>query len=113
MNSETYIRTQSRGAAVQAYHAMLAALHEKSRTFSFAQPRIDAGFPFRDNLCREVALLACGDLNSEDTQLVFEFLGLTPFILFDLGGTSLECNAADDCPASVHLEACSKFEGPR
>lgn len=106
MNPETHGRARARSEAAQTYHAMLAALHEKSRTFSFAQPRVDASFPFRDNLCREVALLACRELNPEDTKLVFEFLGLTPFIHVDLEGC--DCRTLAHSPECPHHWSASK-----
>lgn len=108
MNPETHGRARARSEAAQTYHAMLAALYEhKPKPFQYVPV---AGFPFRDALCREVALLACSELEAEDTRLVFEFLGLESIVRVDLGGTSLACNAADDCPASVHVPECSKWK---
>lgn len=76
MNPETHTRAQARTEAAQKYHAMLAELYEmKPKPFQYVPV---AGFPFRDELCREVALLACSQLEAEDTRLVFEFLGLEP-----------------------------------
>lgn len=109
MNPETHTRAQARTEAAQKYHAMLAELYEmKPKPLQYAPV---AGFPFRENLCREVALLACSQLEADDARLVFEFLGLTPFIHLDLSGTSLECNAADDCRALAHVPECSKWGG--